>query len=134
MSGRVSSVAAALCVALALKPRLFGADLGLGGALCLKGLWALQTGLSLNVEAFIPEGCHRLLDVVGSTKCDLEESALRAAAVLDLAFLVHVVFAFLAMMLVLVLVSGARRQSSPPYEALHDHNHIQMKAIAGTQA
>ncbi|PQQ20872.1 uncharacterized protein Pyn_22196 [Prunus yedoensis var. nudiflora] len=118
VSGRISAVASGLCVVLACQPRLFVADVGLGAAMCLQGLWVLQTGLSLYVEAFIPEGCHRLLDVVsgveGSTKCDLDESRFRASV-------------------------GIRRLGS--YEALpnavpsSDHNnHIQMKALSGTQA
>ncbi|XP_028127370.1 calcium-binding protein LPS1-alpha-like [Camellia sinensis] len=74
-------------------PRLFVADLALGVSLCLQGLWVLQTGLSLSVAVFIPEGCHKLLDVVRgvdvSTKCDLDDSKLRAVAILDLMFVLH---------------------------------------------
>ncbi|KAK7842276.1 hypothetical protein CFP56_014149 [Quercus suber] len=40
---------------------------GTRAAFCLQGLWVLQTGLSLYVEAFIPERCHELLDVLWST-------------------------------------------------------------------
>ena len=68
------------------------ADVGLGASMSLQGLWVLQTGLSLYVEVFIPEGCHKLLDVVsgveGSTKCDKDESRFRAVAILDLVFLI----------------------------------------------
>lgn len=103
----------------------------------------LQTGLSLYVEAFIPEGCHRLLDVVsgveGSTKCDLEESRLRAVAILDLVFVVHVMFVVVIVMVTYAVVAksvGIRKLGS--YEALPtaatDSNHIQMKALTGTQA
>ena len=105
----------------------------------------LQTGLSLYVEAFIPEGCHRLLDVVngveGSTKCDLEESRLRAVAILDLAFLIHVMFVLLIVIVIYAVIAravGVRRGGS--YEALPaaaaggENNHIQMKALTGTQA
>lgn len=96
------------------------------------------------MDAFIPEGCHKLLDVVsgveGSTKCDLEDSKLRAVAILDLVFVVHVLFVLLIVMLVYAVVAktvGIRRFGS--YEALPnlpiaDANHIQMKALAGTQA
>ncbi|EXB29015.1 hypothetical protein L484_018431 [Morus notabilis] len=143
LSARVSAIAALSSVALACHPRLFLADLGLGASLCLQGLWKLQTGLSLYVDAFIPEGCHRLLDVVGgiegSTKCDLQESSLRAVAILDLAFLLHVLFAFLILLVTYIVVSksvGVWRLGS--YEALpttvHDHNHIQLKSMTGTQA
>lgn len=143
ISARISVLCSILCLMLACQSRLFVADVGLGAALCLQGLWVLQTGLSLYVEAFIPEGCHRLLDVVngveGSTKCDLEESSLRAVAILDLAFLVHVMFVMFIMMVVYAVVAksfGIRRLGS--YEALptasHDHNHIQLKSLSGTQA
>ncbi|CAL1353154.1 unnamed protein product [Linum trigynum] len=147
VSAQISALAALLCLALACQPRLFIADLGLGAAVCLQGLWALQTGLSLYVEGFIPEGCHRLLDVVsgveGSTKCDLEDSKLRAVAILDLALILHVMVVMITVLLVYALAargSGVRR-SGGSYEALPttaaaaaDVNHIQMKALIGTQA
>ncbi|KAM1293798.1 hypothetical protein ACFX2H_013804 [Malus domestica] len=91
------------------------------------------------------DGKHRLLDVVnaveGSTKCDLDESRFRAVAILDLVFLVHVMFVLLIVMVTYAVVAkfvGIRRLGS--YEALSntapfsDHNHIQMKALSGTQA
>ncbi|KGN57681.1 uncharacterized protein LOC101222896 [Cucumis sativus] len=145
VSGKISALASFLCLALACLPRLFVADVGLGATFFLQGLWVLQTGLSLYVEAFIPEGCHRLLDVVsgveGSTKCDLEESRLRAVAILDLAFLIHVMFVLLIVIVIYAVIAktvGVRRVGS--YEALPaaaiggDNNHIQMKALTGTQA
>ncbi|KAF5725601.1 hypothetical protein HS088_TW23G00325 [Tripterygium wilfordii] len=143
VSARISALSSLLCFILACQPKLFVADVGLGAALCLQGLWVLQTGLSLYVEAFIPEGCHRLLDVVsgveGSTKCDLEESRLRAVAILDLVFVVHVMFVVIIVMVTYASIAksvGIRRLGS--YEALPtsagDTNHIQMKALAGTQA
>ncbi|KAL5581492.1 hypothetical protein UlMin_013934 [Ulmus minor] len=143
VSSRISALAALLSLALAVQPKLFIADIGLAASICLQGLWMLQTGLSLYVEAFIPEGCHRLLEVVNgvesSTKCDLEESGLRAVAILDLVFLVHVMFVFLIVMVTYAVISksvGVRRLGS--YEALPtaalDNNHIQMKSLTGTQA
>lgn len=143
ISGRVSALAAILSLSLACQPRLFPADVGLGAAMCLQGLWVLQTGLSLYVEAFIPEGCHRLLDVIsgveGSTKCDLAESALRAVAVLDLLFLLHVMLVLLIVLITYAAVAksvGIRRLGS--YESLatsgENNNHIQMKSLTGTQA
>ncbi|KAJ6870955.1 hypothetical protein NC652_036580 [Populus alba x Populus x berolinensis] len=52
--------------------------------------WMLQTELSLYVDAFILDGCHKLLDVVsgveGSTKCELEDSRWRAVAILGSGF------------------------------------------------
>ncbi|XP_022750412.1 uncharacterized protein LOC111299471 [Durio zibethinus] len=143
LSARISSLASLMCLILACYPKLFVAEAALGAALCLQGLWELQTGLSLYVEAFIPEGCHKLLDVVsgveGSTKCDLDESRLRAVAILDLVFVVHVILVVIIVMLTYAVVSkavGIRRLGS--YEALPtnsaDSNHIQMKTLTGTQA
>ncbi|KAH7850757.1 hypothetical protein Vadar_002555 [Vaccinium darrowii] len=147
VSARISALSSILCLVLACHPRLFVADVGVGASICLQGLWALQTGLSLYVDAFIPEGCHKLLDVVrgveGSTKCDLDDSKLRAVAILDLVFVIHVMF-----VVVIVMVSYAAvvktvgiRARFGSYEALPtvaaaaaDSNHIQMKALTGTQA
>ncbi|XP_028780205.1 uncharacterized protein LOC114736521 [Neltuma alba] len=147
VSARISATAALLCLVIACKPRLFVADVGLGASIILQGLWALQTGLSMYVDAFIPEGCHRLLDVVkgveGSTKCDVEEFKFRAVAILDLLFLVHVMFVVVIVMITYAVVAksvGTRRSGS--YEALpnstspseSNHSQIQMKSLTGTQA
>ncbi|KAK0589275.1 hypothetical protein LWI29_011992 [Acer saccharum] len=144
ISSRVSALSSLLCLALACNPKLFVADVALGGSLCLQGLWELQTGLTLYVEAFIPEGCHKLLVVVkgveGSTQCDLEESKLRAMSILDLLFLVHVMFVFVILMVTYAAIAktvAGRRLGS--YEALpttstDSNSHIQMKALTGTQA
>lgn len=151
ISARVSALASGLCLILACQPRMFVADIGLGAAVCLQGLWMLQTGLSLSVEAFIPEGCHKMLDVVsgveGSTKCELDDSKLRAVAILDLVFVIHVMFVVIIVMVTYGVIAksiGVRRLGS--YEALPtsaaavgpvsggDSNHVQMKALSGTQA
>ncbi|KAI3723188.1 hypothetical protein L2E82_34609 [Cichorium intybus] len=146
VSSIISAISAVLCIILACHPRLFVADVGLGASICLQGLWSLQTGLSLYVDAFIPDGCHKLLDVVngveGSTKCDLEDSKLRATAILDLVFVVYVLFVLLILIVtyaVTAKVVGVNRFGS--YEAIPttsgsgtDLNHIQMKAMTGTQA
>ncbi|CAN4124894.1 unnamed protein product [Withania somnifera] len=141
VSARISALSGLLCVLLAFQPKVFLADVGLAATICLQGLWVLQTGLSLYVDAFIPDGCHKLLDVVtgveGSTKCDLEDSKLRAVAVLDLAFVVHVMFVLIIVIVSYAIVAksvGIRRFGS--YEALPnaDSSHIQMKAMTGTQA
>ncbi|KAF9618068.1 hypothetical protein IFM89_000019 [Coptis chinensis] len=141
VSAKVSALSSLLCLLLALNPKNFVADVGLGASLCLQGLWVLQTGLSLYVEAFIPEGCHRMLDVVkgveGSTKCDLEDSRLRAVAILDLVFVIHVMFVVVIVMATYAFVAksvGIKRVGS--YEALSscEPNHFQMKALEGTQA
>lgn len=148
VASTVAAASSALCLSLAVFPRLFVAELALAGSVSLQGLWSLQTGLSLYAEAFIPEGCHRLLDVAagieGSTKCALEESRLRAAALLDLAFMVHTTFIAVAAVIIYAAVARAvgvgpgsvRKMGS--YEALptassggalNDMDHIQMKAI-----
>ncbi|KAF2325773.1 hypothetical protein GH714_040383 [Hevea brasiliensis] len=76
------------------------------------GLWVLHTRLLLYVEAFIPKGCHWLLDVVsgveGSTKCDMDESRNIRIRRLEL----HE-----------TLLTTASNS-----------NHIQMKALTSTQA
>ncbi|XP_071707585.1 uncharacterized protein [Rutidosis leptorrhynchoides] len=146
VSATISALSGILCIILACNPRFFVADVGLGASLCLQGLWSLQTGLSLYVDAFIPDGCHKLLDVVsgveGSTKCDLEDSKLRATAILDLVFVVYVlsvIIIVIVMYAVMSKVVGVRRFGA--YEAIPtssgvatDTNHIQMKAMSGTQA
>ncbi|XP_019150493.1 PREDICTED: uncharacterized protein LOC109147041 [Ipomoea nil] len=144
VSARISAISSFISLVLACNPRLFVAELLFAASLCLQGLWLLQTGLSLYVDAFIPEGCHKLLDVVsgveGSTKCDLEDSKLRAAALLDLVFVVHVFFVLLILMVTYALLARALGRRFGSYEALPtsaspvDSNHIQMKALTGTQA
>lgn len=144
ISAGISALSSVLCLALACQPKLFVADAALGASFCLQGMWALQTGLSLYVDAFIPEGCHKLLDVAsgveGSTKCDLDDSKLRAVAILDLVFVFHVVFVLVIFLVVYTAVAktlGVRTRFGS-YEALPntalDSNHIQLKAMAGTQA
>ena len=76
------------------------------------------------------------------TKCDLEDSKLRATAILDLVFVVYVLFVLLIVIVtyaVTAKIVGVRRFGT--YEALPissgpaaDSNHIQMKAMTGTQA
>ncbi|KAF2537456.1 hypothetical protein F2Q68_00022810 [Brassica cretica] len=146
LSARVSALCSLLCLLLACRPRLFVADAALAASVCLQGLWQLQTGLSLYVDGFIPEGCHRLLDVSGgvegSTQCDIQESKLRAVSVLDLMFTVHVVLVVILLFVTYTMVAmaaGVRRTGS--YEALPNNssdssNHIQMNhnAMSSTPA
>lgn len=152
VSGRISALSSFLCFLLACFPKLFVADVALCASLILQGFWAMQTGLTLYVDAFVPQGCHKLLDVVsgveGSTRCDLDDSKFRAVAILDLMFLVHVFFVMLIVLIVYALVAktvGVRSSRFGSYEALPtmvsaspstitDSNHIQMKALTGTQA
>ncbi|KAK9750029.1 hypothetical protein RND81_02G168000 [Saponaria officinalis] len=147
LSSHVSLLSSLLSLALSLSPRLFVADVALSASVVLQGLWALQTGLSLHVDAFIPEGCHKLLDVVagveGSTKCELDESKLRAAAILDLMFVIYVVVVVLIVFGVYTLVSkvtGISTRRFGSYEALPNAvvvdgtSHVQLKTLSGTQA
>ncbi|KAL1830963.1 hypothetical protein DCAR_0100917 [Daucus carota subsp. sativus] len=152
VSAKISAVSSLLSFLLACFPKLFVADVLLCGSLILQGFWAMQTGLTLYVDAFVPQGCHKLLDVVtgveGSTRCDLDDSKFRAVAILDLMFLVHVFFVMIIVLLVYALVAkmlGVRSSRFGSYEALPtvipasassitDSNHIQMKALTGTQA
>ncbi|KAH9618792.1 hypothetical protein KSS87_018753 [Heliosperma pusillum] len=152
LSSRVSRASSAFSLLLAINPRLFLADVALSGSVLLQGLWAVQTGLSLYVDAFVPEGCHKLLDVVGgvegSTKCEVDEARVRAVAILDLMFVVYVVVVVLVVFIVYAVVGkvigvGNRRFGS--YEALPnvavdgsvgvgagvDAGHVQLKALSG---
>lgn len=152
VSGKISALASLLCFVIACFPKLFVADVMLCGSMILQGFWAMQTGLTLYVDVFVPEGCHKLLDVVsgveGSTRCDLDDSKFRAVSILDLMFLVHVFFVMVIVLMVYALVAktvGVRSSRFGSYEALPtvvpasasnitDSNHIQMKALTGTQA
>ncbi|KAK7396011.1 hypothetical protein VNO78_16692 [Psophocarpus tetragonolobus] len=154
VSASLSHLSALLSLLLAALPRLFPADAALSASFLLRGLWELQSGLSLYADPFIPDGCHRLLDVKsgieGSTQCDLDESKLRAVAILDLAFLIHTIFVLLILLLTYALIARtapARRlgsydplptASSPdPYPNPNpnpNHTLIQLKALSGTQA
>ncbi|KAK7290586.1 hypothetical protein RIF29_05112 [Crotalaria pallida] len=154
VTSTISTLSSLLCLILTFLPRLFPADVFLAASVCLRGLWELQTGLSLYADAFIPEGCHRLLDVVngveGSTKCDLDESKFRAIAILDLAFLIHVTLVVVIVLVTYAVVAksvggvGVKRlgsyealptSTSSPTEAAPNHSsHIQMKALSGNQA
>ncbi|KAI0491420.1 hypothetical protein KFK09_025680 [Dendrobium nobile] len=145
ISSAISAASAAFSLALAVYPRLFLAELALAASVSLQGLWSLQTVLSLYVEAFIPEGCHRLLEVTdGSIRCELEDSRNRAAALLDLAFALHTTFISVISVAIYAVVnwgSGGghpRRYNGGSYEALatsslsgglNDLDHVQMKSI-----
>lgn len=146
LSSRVSVISSLLSLTLAILPRIFVADVALSGSVILQGLWALQTGLSLYVDAFIPEGCHKLLDVVGgvdgSTKCEIDESRLRAVAILDLMLCVYVfvvVVIVFAVYAIVAKVTGVSIRRFGSYEALPnavvvDGGHVQLKTLSGTQA
>lgn len=58
----------------------------------LKGTWVLQAGLLLFSDAFAPGGCGRMAaDGDRDVRCVLEEDRMRAVAMVDLLFVVHVV-------------------------------------------
>ncbi|KAK8938940.1 hypothetical protein KSP39_PZI011389 [Platanthera zijinensis] len=145
VSSSISALCAAFSVALAFYPRLFVAEFALAASISLQGLWSLQTGLALYVERFTPEGCHRLLEVTdGSIRCELDESRIRAAALLDLAFVLHTTFVSVIAVAVYASVawwSGGglpRRYNGGSYEplptssssgGLSELDHVQMKVI-----
>lgn len=89
-----------------------------------------------------PEGFHRLLidvtsGVEGSTQCDLDESKLRIVTILDLTFLIHVIFVVLIMFLTYALVYwsvGGRRLKS--YEVLPAYriNERRLESLSATTA
>lgn len=74
--------------------------------------------------------------------CELEESKVRAGALLDLMFVFHVMFVVVVVVVVYAVVArvvGARKLGGA-YEPLPtsvgavDMNHVQMKAMTNTQA
>ncbi|RWW47676.1 hypothetical protein BHE74_00046308, partial [Ensete ventricosum] len=150
----ISAASAAAALVVAVAPKLFVVELALAASVALQGLWSFQTGLSLCVEAFIPEGCHRLLGLRGisSTRCDIESSRLRAAAILDLFFTLHATLIAIVTSIVYATVTRAyggnglvRRHNGGSYDALptslsagrlSDMDHIHMKALSksSTQA
>ncbi|GLJ46164.1 hypothetical protein SUGI_0972470 [Cryptomeria japonica] len=93
--GKVAGFCCGCSILLAFQPKLFVAELGLNSGLVLQGLWFFQSGLSVYVRGFIPEGCERLLDVPrgveGSMKCELEDYKLRALALFDFLFILYVI-------------------------------------------
>ncbi|RRT46486.1 hypothetical protein B296_00047105, partial [Ensete ventricosum] len=154
ISSFISAASAAAALVVAVAPKHFVVELALAASVALQGLWSFQTGLSLYVEAFIPEGCHRLLGLRGisSTRCDIESSRLRAAAILDLFFTLHATFIAIVTSIVYATVTRAyggnglvRRHNGGSYDALptslsagrlSDMDHIHMKALSksSTQA
>ncbi|KAL2649885.1 hypothetical protein R1flu_018013 [Riccia fluitans] len=130
----VSAVCAFL---LAWQPRAFFVDFMFCMSLLLQGTWLFQIGLSLYVEDFIPEGCHRLQDlpvgVNGSTQCDLEEAKLRARGLMAFAFNCHVTLVVLFGVFALGMVArlqGYRRGGYDPVSIDFDgDNHLQMKPL-----
>ncbi|WOL12880.1 hypothetical protein Cni_G21648 [Canna indica] len=147
-SSLVSAASGAAAFVLAISPRLFIAELALASSIALQGLWSLQSGVSLYVDAFIPEGCHRLLGLRNNspTSCDLEDSRLRAFALLDLAFTIHSIFISVVAAIVYASITTVhtvgglvRRHNGGSYEilprssstsALSDMDHIQMKTLS----
>jgi hypothetical protein len=93
------------------------------------GLWALQTGLTLYVDACVPVGCHRLIDaaLAPATRCDVDDARLQGVALMDLMLSVHCLVAAAAVAGLYLGVAkccggdaGGRRQNGAggSYEAL----------------
>ncbi|CAL9173139.1 unnamed protein product [Musa hybrid cultivar] len=127
ISSLISAASAAAALVVAVAPRFFVVELALAASVALQGLWSFQTGLSLYVEAFIPEGCHRLLGLrnLSSTRCDIESSRLRAAALLDLFFTLHATLIAIVTSIVYTTMTRAyggnglvRRHNGGSYDAL----------------
>ncbi|XP_072950656.1 uncharacterized protein [Typha angustifolia] len=155
ISALISAASAAASLVLAVVPRLFLAEIVLASSIVLRGLWFLQTALSLYVEGFIPEGCHVLLEGF-ATRCEIDEPRARAKQILDLAFELHVAIVVVIVVVVYIIVTrlcggggggaGAgitRRHNGGSYEslprsssggALADLDHVQMKALAKSSA
>lgn len=145
ISALISAASAVASLSLALFPKLFVSELSLAASIFLKGLWFFVSGLLLYVEAFIPEGCHSLIDLPdGPTRCDLDEFRVRATAILDLAFALNCVFVAVVVLALYAMAGrvfgglGRRLNGGGSYEALptssstatlSDMEPVQMKAI-----
>lgn len=107
---------------LAWNPRAFFVEFLFSMSLILHGTWLFQIGSSLYVEKFIPEGCHRLLDlpggVNGSTQCDLEDLRLRAMELMGFALNCHVFGVVLFSVVTLALVARLLGYSRGGYNPL----------------
>ncbi|CAM6105168.1 unnamed protein product [Calypogeia fissa] len=121
---------------LAWNPRTFYLDFLFGMTLILHGTWLFQIGFSLYVEKFIPEGCHRLLDlpggVNGSTQCDLDDVKVRAMELMGFALNCHVVSVVLFSVLTLGVVArvlGYRQGGYDPLNYEQDNDMLQMKPM-----
>lgn len=133
----IVGISAVCAFLLAWNPRAFFVDFLFSMALLLQGTWLFQIAFSLYVEKFIPEGCHRLLDlpggVNGSTQCDLEDARLRAMELMGFALNCHVVLVVLFSVLTLGLVArlqGYRRGGYDPLNYEQDPDVVQMKPMS----
>lgn len=154
LSSVISLVSALSSLTLAISPRIFLAELTLASSISLHGLWSLQSGLSLYADAFIPNGCHTLLEKSAVTRCDLDESRARAVEIFDLAFVLHATIVAVIVVAVYGVVAkvqgcsggngNARRHNIVAYEVLPTssnaaamddlEHHVPMKAMAKTTA
>lgn len=130
--GVVAFVCAGSCLLLAWRPKAFFVNLVLCVSISLQGTWLLQIGLSLFSDRFLPEGCHRLTS--GFTQCDVDASKLRAKALMDLAFMIHVMVVIFVFVLAYALISkGAGYKRNGGYDALETNgepDHLQMKPLS----
>lgn len=130
--GAVAAFSAFTCFLLAWRPSSFLVSITFSASLALQGSWLLQLGFSLYLDKFLPEGCHRLSN--GYTQCDIDVSKLRAVAIMDLAFIIHVLVVMFVFAFVYSLASrgiGYRRNSG--YEAMDvngESDHLQMKPLS----
>lgn len=119
----VAGITSLLCGLLALQPHLFLADMCLAMAILLQGFWRLQTGLSLHVDGFVPRGCHRLLNVPGlvegSTQCDLDLDRSRAVMLMDLLFIIYILFVVLVTVIAYGIIAKGRSCQQPSRAQLH---------------
>ncbi|KAK7393655.1 hypothetical protein VNO78_22216 [Psophocarpus tetragonolobus] len=94
--GGLTLVCACACIYLAVKPSAFFADFLLSSGLVFKGTWLLQVGFSFYTDVFGLKGCGKVT-FLGPQKesidvqCDLDEDSLRAVALMQFLFTVHVI-------------------------------------------
>lgn len=132
----LAAVTALTCFLLAWRPASFLVSIIFSSSLTLQGSWLLQLGFSLYADRFLPEGCHRLS--TGYTQCDVDAAKQRAVALMDLAFIIHVlvvVFVYAVIHAIALLASrgNGHRRNSSGYEAVDingESDHLQMKPLS----
>lgn len=128
----LAALTALTCFLLAWRPTSFLVSIAFSYCLALQGSWLLQLGFTLNFERFLPEGCHHLSN--GYTQCDVDAAKQRAVALIDLAFVIHVLVMVVVYAFIYGLVArgnGHRRNSG--YEAVDtngESEHLQMKPLS----
>ncbi|XVE65778.1 hypothetical protein DITRI_Ditri08aG0026800 [Diplodiscus trichospermus] len=107
---QLTLLCAGSCLVLSVKPTAFFADFMLSTGLVFKGTWLLQAGLSLYTDAFLFEGCKKMVVLPGNPNadfhCELQDDSIRAVALVNLLFAVHAIAIVIASFVVFGLLSS----------------------------